>query len=366
MEKVYSTEQLCSGCRICSNICPTKAIVMQADKKGYSYPVIEQDKCIDCKQCIRVCPYKDGTKFEKSLNIYACKNKDLKKIEVSSSGGFFGEVATKVINNGGVVFGAIFDDEFKVIHKKAETLEELEKIKRSKYVQSDTKLMYIEIKNELKQNKLVLASGTPCQMQALKNMNLPNKENLIVIDFVCHGVMAPEIFEEYKKFLEKKYNSKIINFNFRHKNEKGTQNVKVDFANGQTYICSYREGDPYYNLFLKDYTLRESCYNCKFKNIERISDITLADFWGIQNLENKEFANKKSVSLILINSKKGQEIIEEIKDKFDILEIEEKDCKPYNCFDKIIRPEKVDFVWEQYIEKGFEQLFIDNPDLLTF
>lgn len=347
---------LCSGCGVCKNICPRNAIMMEDDEKGFSYPVIKEERCINCGLCEKVCPMVNEKFSNSPLKIYACKNKNENIRKTSSSGGVFEEISNIILEQNGVIFGAGFSEDNKVKHMKAENIEELQELKKSKYVQSDVKNIYNQVKNEIVNERKILFSGTPCQVQALRNNVSINKENIFLLDVVCHGVPSPKIFEDYKQYLEKQYNSKIVKINFRHKDEESTQNIKVDFENGKTYISNKAKGDPYYRLFLKDINLRESCFKCNFKAFERGGDISLADFWGYELGKAKDFGDNKGISLVLINTTKGLEMFEKIKDKLEFLEVSKEECEPYNCFSNFNPPDEYESAWKDYIEKGFEEM----------
>lgn len=359
MEKVCNIER-CMGCMACENICPVNAIEKVKNDRGFYEPKINKKICINCKMCQSVCPeITDIVKVE-PIRIYACKNKEFEARMSSSSGGTFLELAKKIFESDGSVYGAAFNDENKVVHIKAENEIEFEPIKKSKYVQSDVGNIYESLEEDLKKGRKVIFSGTPCQVQAALNLNEELRENLYLIDVVCHGVPSPGIFEDYKKYLENKYNSKIIKINFRYKTEKSTQNIKVDFENGETYISSHVDGDLYYSLFADDISLRQSCYDCKFKSFERISDVSLADFWGYRKGPAENFGDNKGVSLILINTHKGLELFEQIKNKIDYMEINREDCEPYNCFKNFVIPSKREDLWNDYLSNGIETLISKN------
>ena len=347
-------QNTCCGCRACENICPQKAITMVADSKGFLYPKINKDLCIECNLCKEVCPFLNTKQIKTPLKIYACKNKNQKIRNTSSSGGTFQEISNLVLKQNGSIYGAGFTNKHTVEHVRATTLEELENIKGSKYVQSDMKQVFKHITNDLNDDKTVLFSGTPCQVSAIKNFDINNSNNLILVDVVCHGVPSPKIFEDYKKYLETTYNSTITKINFRHKDKESTQNIKIDFANNQSYISNVAKNDFFYYLFLKDIILRDSCYNCEYKNFSRIGDISLADFWGYSKGPAKDFGDNKGVSLVLINTQKGLEIFNQIKENLDCFEISKEDCYPYNCFSNFKIPEFYNDFWNEYLKNGFE------------
>lgn len=353
MDKICN-EKECHGCRGCEKSCPQNAIKMIENEKGFLIPRIDENICTNCKICKIVCPVLNKKNKKTPLKVYACKNKNEETRSSSSSGGVFHEIANYIFKMNGSIYGAAFDESNKVKHMRGETLEELEKIKKSKYVQSDMESIFEKIKGDVAMDKTVLFSGTPCQVQAINNIPNLKDSNILTVDIVCHGVPSPKIFEDYKKHLEKIYNSKIVDVNFRHKNEKSTQNIKVKFENGESYISNFSEGDIFYKLFLKNIILRDSCYNCEYKSFERISDITLGDFWGYQKGTAKDFGDSKGVSIVLINTEKGLEIFDKIKSNIEFMEVSKDECYPYNCFFNFDIPNMCDSFWKKYIEEGLQ------------
>ena len=353
MKNICSEEECC-GCRACENRCPVKAITMLEDEKGFLRPSIDENKCINCGLCKKVCPVISKENLRVPIKVYACKNINEEIRVSSSSGGIFEELSKAIFKENGSVYGAGFSKENRVEHTKANNLDELEALKKSKYVQSDMKNTYQEMEKDLKEQKEILFSGTPCQVNAIKNFFSRNIDNICLIDIVCHGVPRPKVFEDYKLYLEKKFDSKIDKINFRYKNEKSTQNIKVDFKNGKSYLSNRKDGDYFCRLFIEDIILRDSCYNCRYKSFERCGDITLADFWGYENGVAKEFGDNKGVSLVLINTEKGLDMFEKIKANIQYMEIEKKDCYEYNCFCNFKLPERYEYFWSEYLENGFE------------
>lgn len=349
-------KELCTGCSACMNVCPKKAITMQSNSEGFLEPVIDNEKCVNCGLCKETCQANKPARKNGYIKVYACKNKDKIARATSSSGGIFQEFSKVILEKNGNVYGAIFDNENKVIHSKASTIEELEKIKKSKYVQSDMKNVIKEVKEDISNEKEVLFSGTPCQVQALNSRGLRLKENLYTVDIVCHGVPSPKIFEDYKEYLEKKFSSKIVDVNFRWKDEESTQNIKIKFENGQEYISNKRKGDIFYNLFLDDIILRSSCYVCNYRDLNRVSDISIADFWGLEKGKYKDFYDNKGVSLVLVNTEKGQKLFDSVKDNLDYIEIGDEDFANFNSFKKMQEPNERKAFWEDYHENGFDKI----------
>ena len=310
----------CCGCKACKNICPKDCISMEIDEEGFWYPKVDNEICIGCNMCEKVCPILQIDKHTNTSKIdaYACKNKNEDVRVDSSSGGVFTKLSEYVISNGGLVFGVAYDNDLEVKHKSADKLEDIKQFRGAKYVQSDIGSTYKEAKKALDEEKWVLFSATPCQTFGLNNYLNKKYDKLISVDIACHGVPSPLVYKLYKQKLEKKYKSKLKDINFRSKST-GWKNYSVNFKfeNGKI-VNQYRIDNTYMNGYLKDLYLRPSCYDCKFKKPNRVSDFTLADYWGVQH-KHKEFDDDKGVSLILVNSDKANKIFDEIKDNFDIL-----------------------------------------------
>lgn len=319
----------CTGCNACFSICPKQCISMKIDGEGFRYPEVNYDLCIQCGLCIKICPILNQKKVNNKPIAYACINKEEKIRVESSSGGIFSLLADYVFDYSGVVVGAIFNSEFFVIHECIEDRNDLSKLRGSKYLQSDIKDVLIKTKKFLDQNRLVLFSGTPCQIGGLKSFLEKEYENLICIDIVCHGVPSPKVWGKYLEFRKTKANSDIERISFRTKNLGWKRySVLFQFKNNTEYLKPLTE-DLYMQAFLRDVCLRPSCYDCKFKTLNRESDITLADFWGIQNLL-PNFDDDKGTSLIFVNSEMGMKLFEKIKNKVKFQEVNIKEAVVYN------------------------------------
>lgn len=307
----------CCGCYGCTSICPKQCINMKIDNEGFWYPKVDKQECVNCSLCEKVCPVINTPQKEDFSTVaYACKNKNEEIRLGSSSGGVFTNLCEYVINNNGVVFGASFTKNFEVEHVKATTLEECEKFRGSKYVQSKIGETFKEAKKYLDSGRIVLFSGTQCQIKGLNLFLRKKYDNLISVDIICHGVPSPLVFEIHKKNLIKCYGSEIKGIEFRNKN-KGWKKFSyiTNFKNGEQYSKLLNE-DVYMIGFLKDLYLRPSCYSCESKDFKNDSDISLADYWGVQN-KHPEFDDDKGVSLVLINSKKGQIIFDKIRNNIE-------------------------------------------------
>lgn len=340
----------CCGCNACVQKCPKNAIRLVEDKEGFFYPLVDEKKCIDCGLCKKVCPFINFSEEpkEKYPKTYAIKNKNKEEVKKSSSGGMFILLAKEIIKNNGIIYGAAYDEENNINHIGVEKKEDLIKLQGSKYVQSNINNAYKEVKKNLDKKRLVLFTGTPCQIKGLKNFLVKDYENLLTCDLVCHGVPSQKLFQKYLSYLENKYHKKIKKYDFRNKEKKGWGlTAKITFEdNSVKYLNS--DFDSYYSNFLDCNTYRESCYNCKFANINRSSDITLADYWGILSIHNK-FYDEQGVSLVLINTEKGERILSKVKDKIDLIntDLDYAISKNKNLKEPSQRPEKREKIYNQ-------------------
>lgn len=374
MDIIDNINKNCCGCAACYNICPNDAIKMEENDEGFKYPIVNKNKCVNCGLCKRVCPvinnYLDKT--NEIPTAYAVKNKNKNDVKKSSSGGVFVAIAKKILNNGGIVYGAAYDDNLGVNHIRIDTLNDLSTLQGSKYVQSNTLDIFKNIKEDLDNNKQVLFTGTPCQVMGLKNYLIKNYNNLFTCDLVCHGVPSQKLFKKYISYLEKKYNKKIIKYNFRDKCKKGwSLTTKVTFEDN-TYKFINSDFDPYYSNFLNCTTYRQSCYTCKFTSIKRPSDITLADYWGVLSI-HKNFYDENGVSLVLINSQKAKELFKSLSEKLDIIEtdINYACTRNKNLIEPSKKPKIRDHIYEgiedeDYIKKNLKVKFTLKKMLKLF
>ena len=312
MIKISSPDR-CMGCHACYNACPAKCITMEYDSEGFLYPHVNEEKCINCNLCEKVCPViKRGELSVNKPKGYVAYSKDADIRRNSSSGGMFYMLAQKILLNGGVVFAAAFDENFVLRHSFTESVEELPKYMGSKYVQSIIGDTYKQAKDFLLKSRTVLFAGTPCQIEGLKKYLRKDYDNLITIDIICHGVPSPLVWKKYLNHLENKYKSKATAVSFRDKTEGWVKfSLKVNFENGEIYRLDKTE-DLYFTGFLKNMILRPSCYNCSFKSVNRVSDLTIADCWGVNNIiEN--YYDDKGTSFILVQSEKGSCLLNSIE-----------------------------------------------------
>lgn len=313
MQEITKPEH-CTACRACYSICPVNAIEMKEDKEGFLIPVICEDKCINCGLCTKVCPANNPPKFSEKVHkaaLAAGVNNDEIRRECSS-GGIFAVLAESILKKGGYVCGAAFSDDFKEVkHIIISDIKELFKLQKSKYIQSNLGNVFIEIKKLLEAQKTVLFTGTPCQVGGLVSFLGKSYSNLYTIEIVCHGVPSPGV---WKKYITEISNDKEIKFvNFRNK-QYGWESplwLTIEYQDG-TVLKENSKTNLYYRGFLKNLILRKCCTECAYTRIQRISDITLGDFWKI-NKFSKKLNDKKGTSMVLINSEKGQKLFDEIK-----------------------------------------------------
>lgn len=348
-------KQDCCGCTACASVCPYDAITMQPDGLGFLYPVVDDSKCVDCHLCEKVCAFND--KYDTSLNLllpeaYGARHKEIKEIELSRSGAAFVVLSDWILEHGGIVYGAGYKDHFRVAHKRATSKKDRDEFRGSKYVQSDLTGIFKSIKKDLKAGLIVLFSGTPCQTAGLNSyINKNLRENLYLVDIVCHGVPSPFIWRDYINFLEKKHHSEIISVNFRDKSALGWRAHRESFIfkNGNAEIR-----DNYTFIFYKHIMFRQSCSVCHYANIRRPSDITLADFWGWEKTDPTFNADDKGASLLLINTEKGRSLFEKVHDKMDIISVRLEDCMQANlCHPSTMHPKRMNFE-KVYTHKGIE------------
>lgn len=307
----------CCGCGACHEVCPKNAISMKTDECGYVYASIDGDLCIDCGKCRSICPaIKNDHNKDFIKKTYAGTSLDGSAKE-STSGGVFALFAKKVLADGGVVFGTEMDESFNVQVIGISDEKDLPKLQGSKYVQSNMLPAFKQIKDAVKDKK-VLFCGTPCQVSALKNYIGKENDNLILVDLVCHGVPNNQMFKGEIAAFQRKYKNNLCSFKFRNKNYGQASVGSIGFKNGEVKRLNSTDS-IYYSLFYTNDILRESCYNCVYSNTNRPGDITICDYWGVQNEEPAFYneCNEKGmvgISGIIVNTQKGEAFFEENKE----------------------------------------------------
>ena len=346
----------CCGCSACYAICPKEAISMQYDNLGFLYPVVNHEKCIDCGKCNKVCAFNsqyDRTNlFEKPV-AYAVRHKDLNEVMNSRSGAFFVAISDEVLRQGGVVYGAGYDQNKKVIHKRATTRRERDEFRKSKYVQSEMGTIFNNVKTDLEKGLLVLFSGTPCQTAGLASfIGKSKRHNLLLVDIVCHGVPSPFIWKDYMLYQERRHHNKIVSFDFRDK-ELGWKAHKESFTfnNGKKIFDNL-----FKFLFIKNFILRNSCSRCHYSNIHRPSDITIGDFWGWEKIVPDFNKDNKGVSLVLCNTEKGATYFESLSKAIDCVRVPIEDCLQPNLIHPAKPHPKREQLEIEYSKYGFDYI----------
>lgn len=343
----------CCGCTACANVCAHGAITMKPDAMGFLYPVVDADKCIDCGLCDKVCSF--NPHYNKSDNlplpdVYAVRHKDMGEVMSSRSGAVFIAISDWVLEQGGVVYGAGYTEHFRVVHKRAVTREERDEFKGSKYVQSDLGTIFKQVKDDLKSGKTVLFSGTPCQIAGLKSfIGKKLYPNLYLVDIVCHGVPSPYIWRDYLAYVEKKTGSIAVSVNFRDKESFGWHDHKESFTFQDKKICR----STYTILFNKHIMFRPSCGVCHYTNFQRPGDLTIGDFWNLEKYNPSFNADDKGVSLLLVNTAKGQSLFNAIEKKVNHIQSDCKQClQPNLQHPSVLSPLSASFE-NEYSKYGF-------------
>lgn len=349
-------KEMCTGCTACKLKCPKNAIEMERDKEGFLYPKVNEDMCINCGICEKVCPIinkKERNDFEQKGYIFQYNDDKIRT--QSTSGGAFTAIGEYVLRNNGVVFGVGFDKDYKVEHQMAETEEELEKFRNSKYVQSNPKNTFKEAKKYLEENRLVCYSGTACQIEGLMNYLGKNYKNLITVDVICRAVPSPLLWEKYYEFRKQNENIKKIYFREKYYGYKYS-NLTIYNQKGLIYKNGI-DTDPYLRAFFSNIASRPSCYNCHFKEQLHKADITIWDCFDVDKYDTS-FDDDKGTTRVLINSDKGMNLFDKIKNKHKVKEVttEELVSNFHQMFNSIKYNNRRSDFFEDLNNLSFEQV----------
>ena len=350
------TSNNCCGCTACSSACSRHAIVMKPDALGFPYPVVDKSKCVDCGLCEKVCAFNDNYDVSSNLPMpiaYGARHKRIDEVKHSRSGAVFVAISDYVLEKGGVVYGAGYADHFRVVHKRSVTKDERDEFRGSKYVQSDINTVFSQVKKDLKDGLTVLFSGTPCQTSGLNSyVGEKLRKNLLLIDIICHGVPSPKIWQDYIKYLERKKKDVICEVNFRDKEKFGWKAHFESFKFLRGEVITNR---LFTNVFYEHIMFRHSCANCHFCNLRRPSDITIGDFWGIENVDKEFNADNYGVNIMLVNTQKGAELFETIKKHLNVILVNVEDClQPNLQHPSVPHPKRQEFE-SFYSKNGFER-----------
>lgn len=366
----FDFEKDCTGCAACVDACPRKCIKMVKSSYGYLIPSIDASICIKCGLCDRVCPTLNTEHMEyQGRTVYSAYHKNESIRKQGSSGSVFYALASKVIENGGVVVGAAFDERLKLKHQVADNLEDLEPLLKSKYLQSETRGIYNQIRNHLKEGKVVLFCGTPCQCNAVKNY-IPEKlsTKLLLVDFICHGVPSQDNFDRSMSLIEKKRKCKIISYSFRQKIKGNPHGYEITYNDGngkQQKESGLWTSQPFYRGFKSYIAFRQSCYHCRHVGVNRSSDITLADFWGLSIIDKTVKDFDKGYSMVIINSDKGGEVFSDIKDvlcvkNFDVVDAIKHNSSYTKCVDDSLVSKGYRYCYKNFPYSIVEPLFFSK------
>lgn len=308
----------CCGCKTCSMKCPVNCIMMIRDDEGFSYPKVDIDKCINCSMCEEVCPVlnpKCNDDIEPEA--YVAYNIDDVVRDDSTSGGVFSVLAEYVLLKDGVVFGVGFDEEFNVCHSYIEKSDDLGQFRGSKYVESNTLNTFNEVSDFLKQDRYVLYSGTPCQIEGLLNYIGNKSDKLLLVDIFCHGVGSPLYWEKYIEYQKRKYRSEIERVKFREKTYGFlSPTLAIYFNNGKVSKKGH-DDDLYWRAFSNCYIFRPSCYKCKFKKKSHVSDFSIGDYWSAEGFGEK-FESVNGLTLVMLHSEMAKKIVADNENKMQV------------------------------------------------
>ncbi|MBR6951279.1 MAG: Coenzyme F420 hydrogenase/dehydrogenase, beta subunit C-terminal domain [Oscillospiraceae bacterium] len=317
---------LCTGCGVCATICPVSCITMQADEFGFLYPSVVEDSCVSCGKCDYVCPVLHSPAVYSPTTAYAAMNRSESDRLQATSGGVFELLARWVLEKGGVVFGAAYEEDFSVSHICIDDAEDLFLLKGAKYVQSKTGSSFLEAEEALQHGRYVLYSGTSCQIAGLKKALGKEYDRLICVDLICHGVPSPAVWQHYIDYRSGKDNAGIRpqTIYLRCK-DTGWQNYSVMFDYGAQQFVQPSRQDAYMQGFIHNLYLRESCFQCRFKGIDRCSDFSLGDYWGIES-QHPEMDDHKGTSLVLLHTEKARKIWSGIQTECKFLKVDPSDA----------------------------------------
>lgn len=369
----------CCACGACLEACPKQAISMEMDAYGCNYPQIDAARCVECGKCLQVCGYQRDVQGKEPQLAFAAMGKNEKTVSKSASGGIFATLAKCCAHDGYEVAGAIMEcagNTADVYHILSGADSDIARMQGSKYVQSEAWRCYGDVLRVLKSGKKVLFSGTPCQVMAVKQLS-GDPENLVTIDLICHGVPSLKMLNDYLKVLGRYFRGSIDGFSFRDKSLNKEFCARIEIAKREKYYFLRHHDLSFYKLFLEGTIYRENCYSCPYAKEQRISDLTIGDYWGVEKYHRKAMETgiipqRKDWSCILVNSQKGREFLEEYKDALFLVPTELEWIIAHNrqLSAPSKMPQKRAHLLERYVKSGYdavEEMFVkENGGKLRF
>ncbi len=356
MMDLYTQEKNCCGCTACKNVCPKNAICFVENSEGFLYPQIDSSLCIECGLCKKVCDFQNDNRDMHAVpTVYAAKHTDKQVINHSTSGGAFTAISDVILRENGVVYGVEIDENLHVKHGRAVNAKQRDAFCGSKYVQSDLSDIFEKVTEDLKNGKEVLFTGTPCQCAGLKSylktIHAPI-DNLLLCDLVCHGTPSPLMWREHMASIRKKYKSSVAAYACRSKVAGWHSHTEVVLLeNGKIrYQSPFVQKNK--DIFYSHLALREACYSCPYTNIQRASDITIADFWGIEKTF-ADFDDNTGVSLLLLNTEKGKHVFHAIKSVLEWRQSDINACLQPQLQHPVSRPNNRQDFWADYYTHGY-------------
>lgn len=345
------SKENCCGCMGCKDICPVDAINAQKDSYGFIYPSVNKDSCMDCGLCMSKCAFSNkDTNHNEPQSVWAYRINSKNALKESTSGGVFTALSDIVLAKNGAISGCVLNDDFSVCHILTYDENVRNKMRRSKYVQSDTNGIYKKIKDVLKDGTIVLFVGTPCQVAQIAEYLCDYREQLILCDFLCHGVPNNDFFKAHIDFLEKIYTCDAKSYLFRGK-KYGWNHMLEEIVLKNGKVKGSKKVQSYSKFFYSGVSLRPSCENCHYRSMNRSSDITIGDFWGIEKIIGK--TDNCGYSLIMANTLRGEEIVQQLKSCGEIFSVDKETI--YNRVCEPLRPCKIDKeeFWDLYLKDGY-------------
>lgn len=347
----------CCGCGACEQVCPKSAITMQEDKHGFLYPQIDGAKCVDCGLCLKTCAFQSGYPTRKEYDPpfgYAARHKDPEILMNSRSGGAFTAISDQILKMGGVIYGVGYEGRGyrKVVHKRAQTARERDEFCGSKYVQSDMRQVYRQVKQDLQDGRWVLFTGTGCQTGALHKFLGKEYDRLLTMDLVCYGVPSPKVWRDFLDMREREERRRISAVDFRDKKKFGWKTHRETITVGKKKISSRL----YTKIFIKALATRPSCFECVYVNQNRVGDITIADFWGHEEAVPGFAQDDRGVSLVMVNTEKGKQIWEMARDDLDVEECTGYPYRHSRMQTPTAKPKQYDEFWQDYRDRGFDYI----------